>query len=43
MLWGAGAVRVWGLVERVGADDGIGSLGGLTKGLRARERGGGCG
>lgn len=39
-----GGVRVRGFVEMVvGGDGEMGSLGELTRGLRARERGGGCG
>jgi len=39
-----GGVRVRGFVEMVvGGNGGMGSLGELTRGLRARERGGGCG
>lgn len=38
-----GGVRVRGFVKTVGGDDGIRGFRGLTKGLRARERGGGCG
>jgi len=39
-----GGVRVRGFVEMVvRGNGGMGSLGELTRGLRARERGGGCG